>query len=213
MPIDVVFYFDFTSPWAYLADLRIDDALAGTDARVVRVPVYLRGFEMFRSGVPYASEKLVYIGRDLARHAERFGVPLRFPHRFPIDALRALRAMVHLEGTPHADAFRKAAFAAAWAEDRDLASSEVVLDVAESVGASRAEVLAALGDPTVKARLRDNTDRAIARGAFGVPTFFIGDEMFWGQDRIDFVRWAVDKALHTANPSSGAAVASAKAAR
>jgi 2-hydroxychromene-2-carboxylate isomerase len=84
--------------------------------------------------------------------------------------------------------YHRAAFRAAWSEQRDVSNKEVAAALlAEAIGSSSAEAEAAMADRAVKTKLRENTEQAAARGAFGVPTFFVGDEMFWGHDRMDYV--------------------------
>lgn len=191
--ITVEMHFDFASPYSFFADARIDEVLAGTGACVKRIPVYLRGFDAFRSGVPFVPAKLAYIGNDLMRHSARYAIPFSVPASFPVNGLYALRAYAHLDGGPLADAFRRAAFSAIWQKGRDLSNAQAVLDVAAECGAPRDDVAAAMESPAIKDKIKANTAASIARGAFGVPTFFVGDEMLWGHDRLDFVRWEVEK--------------------
>ncbi|RMH42693.1 MAG: 2-hydroxychromene-2-carboxylate isomerase [Deltaproteobacteria bacterium] len=190
----VTFLFDFASPFSYIADVRVDRELATLPVDVVRVPVYLRGFDAFRAGSPYSAAKAAYLAADLVRCAARAGVPLGAPARVPVDGLHMLRAYLALDGHPAQAAFRRAAFRATWVDGADTSDPEVVVEVGESAGIDRRELAAGMARPAVKAALRANTDRAIERGAFGVPTFFVGDELYWGQDRLDFVRERVEAA-------------------
>ncbi|MBN9165811.1 MAG: DsbA family protein, partial [Myxococcales bacterium] len=112
-------------------------------------------------------------------------LPFRFPSRFPTHSLKALRLYLALPEDRRAH-FREATFRACWADDRDITDEQVL---AECVGdeAIAREALARAGSDDVKAALRASTESAAARGVFGVPTFIVGDELFWGQDRLELV--------------------------
>lgn len=191
----VRFCFDYASPWTYIADCRIEEALGGLPVDIRYIPVYLRGFEMFRSAMPYTSAKLAYIARDMQRCASFYGLSLDPPSNFPINGLHLLRATMALEDQPQRDAYRRAAYRATWVEDRNVSDPAVAIDIGVELGLDREEFSAAISSPAVKDALKENTERAIEGGAFGVPTFFVGDEVFWGQDRLDFVRREVERVL------------------
>jgi 2-hydroxychromene-2-carboxylate isomerase len=178
----VDFYFDYASPWSYLADATL--ARHFDVARVSRRPVYLRGFESFRNGVPYTASKLAYLLKDMVRSAGHLEVPVTMPPVFPINGLYALRGALAAQKGGGFDAYHAAMFRAAWAEGRDVSSKEVVAAIAREAGAPAAAE--GMDDPAVKDALRAQTERAVARGAFGVPTFFVGEEMYWGHDRMHF---------------------------
>lgn len=176
--------FDYASPFSYLADSRIDAVLAALPVTVRRVPVYLRGFDAFRDGVPFSAAKLRYLRLDLARCARAHGIPLGPLRARPIDGLHLLRAHLALDGLPEQDAFRRAAWRATWVDGLDTSDPEIVMAVARDAGVDRGSLAQDMRAAAVKARLRANTERAIARHAFGVPTIYVGDEMFWGNDRL-----------------------------
>lgn len=184
--------FDYASPWSYVADLRVERELAGLPVQLRRVPVYIRGLPAFSEGLPYSSAKLAYLGRDLVRVARELEVPLG-KVRFPVNGLYLLRAHVALEGRPELDAYRREAWRATWVDGANVEDPSVVVDIAASVGIDRAELSAGMAQPTIKQRLRANTEVAVDRQVFGVPTFFVGDEMFWGQDRVDALRTHVER--------------------
>jgi 2-hydroxychromene-2-carboxylate isomerase len=182
----VEMYFDYASPWAYLANELVPRKLPG--AAVTYRPIYLRGLETFSKGLPYTGGKLAYLARDLARCAAHEGVQLLPPASFPVDGLHALRgAYVAMESGAF-DRYHRAMFRAAWAEQRDVGKKEVAAAIlAEALGSGEAAALEAMSAQPVKDRLRDATSQAEARGVFGTPTFFVDDEMFWGHDRFDYV--------------------------
>ena len=188
----IEFYFDYASPWSYIADLRIQREFADLPVTIERIPAYLRGFEQFRDAVPYSSAKMAYLAKDMIRCASFYEAPLAPPPVFPINGLYLLRAHIALINRPECDAFREAAFRATWVDGANVSDPEVVVDVAARVGVERTELATAMASSETKATLRSNTDGAIERGVFGVPTMFVGDEMFWGQDRLDFLHHHVE---------------------
>jgi 2-hydroxychromene-2-carboxylate isomerase len=171
-------YFDFASPWAYLAHAIAKQRLPGV--AIAWKPIYLRGLETFAKGMPYTGSKLAYQMRDLQRCAEHEGVPLRPPATFPLDGLIALRGAIVAES----DAYVDAIFRAAWTEARDISDKSVVAAI---FAETTKEDISAIASQPVKDALRQGTEDAQNRGVFGVPTFFVGDEMFWGHDRLDYV--------------------------
>jgi len=146
--------------------------------------------------MPYTSAKLAYIVSDMQRCASFYGIPLTIPNNFPINGLYLLRGTVFLEGRPECKVYRKAAYRATWIEDRDVSDRDVAIEIAKEVGLDIEEFSDGISSPSVKEKLQANTAITIERGAFGVPTFFVRDEMFWGQDRLDFVRRELERVLN-----------------
>jgi 2-hydroxychromene-2-carboxylate isomerase len=176
----VDFLFDYASPWSYLANATLPRFF---EPGVVRyVPVYLRGFESFSSGVPYTPAKMAYLLKDLIRSAQHAGVPVKTPPTFPINGLYAVRGAIAAQRDGGFEKFHEAAFHAAWRDGREISSKDVVAAMARELGLPG--VAEALDDPAIKATLRTNTEKGVARGAFGVPSFFVGDELYWGHDRM-----------------------------
>jgi 2-hydroxychromene-2-carboxylate isomerase len=187
-PID--FYFDFASPYAYLASTRID-ALAERWGRAVRWrPMLLGAVFKISGGVPNLNKPMQgdYLRHDVPRCARLWSVPVHQPLPSPFPALAASRAFYWLDqaGGEHSPAaLARALFHAHWAEGRDMALPENVLDVAASLGLERDAVEAGIAEASVKDRLRIETETAISRGVFGAPFFFVDGEPFWGADRMD----------------------------
>jgi 2-hydroxychromene-2-carboxylate isomerase len=182
----VDFYFDYASPWSYLASEVATRKLPGI--AIHHLPIYLRGLETFSKGLPYTGAKLTYLMRDFARCAEHEGVKVTPPASFPIDGLSALRAALVAQERGAEGRYHPAAFRATWAEAKDISKKEEVARLlADALGSTEAEALEAMTAQPIKDRLRDATVAAEKRGVFGVPTFFAGDEMFWGHDRFDYV--------------------------
>jgi 2-hydroxychromene-2-carboxylate isomerase len=191
-PID--FYFDFSSPYGYIASQRIE-AIAAKHGRSVNWRPYLLG-AVFKvnSRKPLPGQPLVgdYARHDFERSARLYGVPFKYPTRMPISGVSPSRAYywVHDRDQQKAKELALALYKAYFVEGRDISDPEQVADIAATLGLDRSATLAAMQEPAVKERLKKETDAAIARGAFGSPFIFVDDEPFWGNDRLDQVdRW------------------------
>jgi 2-hydroxychromene-2-carboxylate isomerase len=182
-----VFYYDLMSPYAYLAAERIDDVFSDEPAEWQ--PVLLGGLFRAngRSSWAVGDEQRRRDGiADIEGRAARIGLPpLRWPRSWPTSSLMAMRLAIHARRAGREREFAAAAFRTAFAEGRDLGELENVLAAAGKVGLDRADVEAALADPSVKDELRAVTDAAHARGVFGVPTVAVDDKLFWGEDRLE----------------------------
>jgi 2-hydroxychromene-2-carboxylate isomerase len=186
-PLD--FWFDFASPYGYLASTRIDD-IAARHGRTVRWRPILLGAVFKVSGMkPVMDQPLrgEYLIHDVPRFARLLGVPLTMPAKVPLNGLAACRAFWWLEPSDpaKAHALAKAIYHAHWGEGRDVAAAEQVAEVAAPLGIPAADLIAGVQEPLVKDRLRAETDEAIRRGVFGAPFIQIDGESFWGADRLD----------------------------
>jgi 2-hydroxychromene-2-carboxylate isomerase len=193
----ILFYFDFTSPYSYLASEKID-ALAEKYGRKVRWrPVLLGGIFKALGTVSLVQQPGMarYAVNDFARSARYLNVPYAQPAQFPVSTVAPARAYYWLHGQDCAQArkFAHEVFRAYFVEGRNIADTEVVLALAEkvgaggtapAVGADRTALEAGMGDQAVKDRLRAETDAAIAAGAFGAPWIIVDGEAFWGADRL-----------------------------
>jgi 2-hydroxychromene-2-carboxylate isomerase len=186
-------YWDFSSPFAYLGSTQAEKLAERTGATLVWRPMLLGG--LFKAigqvDVPllaWSETKRRYYLEDLKRFAAYWGVPFRFPTRFPMVTLKALRAYLALPEDRRGP-FRERTFAAYWADDRDIADEGVLRDL---IGAGADDVLARAQSPEIKKALVDATQRAVDAGVFGAPTWVVdGKELFWGQDRIPLVEKAL----------------------
>ena len=190
------FFFDFSSPYGYLASERIEPIAAKHGRDVMWRPILLGVIFKRTGGAPLIEAPLKgeYSFMDFERSAREHGIAFAKPSAFPIGAIAAKRAVVHVrEDDSLADRTADlvhALYRAYYVDDVDLAAPEVVLDVAAGIGLDRAALAEAIGSPEVKAALRDDVEAALARGVFGSPTVALGDELFWGNDRLDMVdRW------------------------
>ena len=186
-PVD--FYFDFSSPYGYLASTRIDDIAARHGREVIWRP-FLLGVAFKSTGqVPLVEQPIRgnYHRHDFVRSARRLGVPFQLPKDFPFLSLAAARAFYWLNDadTQKAKALAQGVYYAAFAEGRNVTKAETVADIAAPLGIDRAALLGAVDAPAVKERLKSETGSAIARGVFGSPFVFVDGEPFWGSDRLD----------------------------
>lgn len=187
------FYFDFSSPYGYLASTAID-ALAARHGKTVRWRPFLIGVLYKQLGYMPLEQpaKRAYFMHDVPRSARAMGVPLSIPPSFPEALIAPARALYWITDRDEAKvaAFGAAAFRAYWSEGRKLADPQVVAEIATGQGFAKEEVLAALNDPAVKGRLKTETDAAIAAGVFGSPFIVVDGEAFWGSDRLTQVeKW------------------------
>ncbi len=189
------FWFDFGSPAAYLASTQIAAIEAATGARAVWRPMLLGG--VFQATGNHSPATIPAKGRytfiDFDRFARRYGVPLRYNPHFPINTLLLMRGAVGMQlRDPERFAdYCAAMFQAIWVESLDMNDASVVGQALHRAGFEPQSLLALTQEPDVKAALKAATEEAVARGVFGAPTFFVGDQMFWGQDRIDFLKEAL----------------------
>lgn len=182
----VEFFWDAASPYTYMAATQLDKLAAATGARVIWKPFLLgKAFEATGNRPPVTiPAKGKYLFSDLKLWSKFYGVPFRFPDKFPISSLLPMRAATAALRGNKGVAFCQAVMRAHFGEGRDISDPAVVQSVADGVGLDGATLLAATQEQEVKDSLRKNTEEAIARGAFGAPTFFAGDRMFWGNDRL-----------------------------
>lgn len=183
----VTFWFDFISPYAYLAWHRIAGICARNEARLALRPVLFAGLlkHWGHKGPAEIPAKRAYTFRDVARLAALQGVPLRPPARHPFVPLTALRVALPQVAGPDQHRIVDTIFAGGWAHGADLGDDEVIARILTEAGLDGPALVAHAGTPEVKAALRRSTEEAIARGLFGVPSMTVGDELFWGHDRLE----------------------------
>ncbi len=181
---NVEFFFDVVSPYSYLASTQLEGIAQRTGAVFTWRPFFLGGVFKATGNRPPAElpARAAYMARDLDRWASHYGVPIGIPSRFPTLTLKAQRMLL---AAPEAErpALARNLFAAYWTEDRNIGDDAVLLDCAARAGCS-AELLQEAATPPIKEGLMAASEGAVARGAFGAPTFFVDDEMFFGNDRL-----------------------------
>lgn len=186
----VEFFYDFSSPWTYLAQTQIEALCQRNNARLRYRPLFLGGLFKTTGHTPTMSNPLKwkYSLADMEDWASHYGVPLKMPSRFPINTLGALRASAAIEKAGHDPArFIGAVFRAYWAEDADISNPDVLASLLEKSGEDTEAILAATQTEEIKSAVKESTDEAHRRGVFGAPSFFVGDKMFWGNDRLQFL--------------------------
>ena len=192
-------WFEFASTYSYPAILRVEGV-----ARAAAVPIEWHPFLL---GPIFGAQgwndspfniypaKGRYMWRDLERVCGKQGIPFRRPTRFPRNGLLAARVATAAAAEPWQGEFIRAVYRANFADDREISDQEVVASILEASGQPAAVWLARAQTPAVKDRLRASTDEAQRLGIFGAPTFVVGDELFWGNDRLeDALAWGRDAA-------------------
>lgn len=181
----IEFFWDAASPYTYLAATQIDALAERCGYRLHWRPFLLgKAFEATGNRAPaMIPAKGKYLFKDLRLWARHYDVPLFFPRVFPINSIAALRIACALPEEKVGD-WAKAVMAAYWTRDADISQPDVLKGIATAIGLDGEALLTAAQDAAVKDKLRANTDEAIERGVFGAPTFFVGEQMFWGNDRL-----------------------------
>ena len=197
MPKTVDFYFDYTSPASYLAWAKLPAIAARGGAEIVWKPIFLGA--LFKAidhvgniGIP---AKFAYTKMDVARCAQHLGVTFAMPPEFPVWSLPFLRyTMAQIEDGADPRPFIESCFREIWEKGRNLNDRDQIAGFIADAGVAADDFKAQTARPEIKARLKALTEEAVARGVFGAPAMFVGDEMFWGQDRLDYVERALSAA-------------------
>jgi 2-hydroxychromene-2-carboxylate isomerase len=195
MPKQVEFYFDVGSPAAYLAWKQLPKIAAETGAQVIYRPFLLGGvFQATGNKSPMeVPAKGHYMLQDLQRYARRYGVEFAHNPHFPINTLMLMRGAVGLQMRSPArmPVYVDAVYHAIWVDGRNMNEPATVAMVLKEAGFETPQFQGLATDPAVKEQLKAISSEAVGRGVFGAPTFFVGDQMYWGQDRLDFVKEAL----------------------
>jgi len=185
----VDFYFDFSSPYSYLASTRIEGICDKYDAQLEWKPFLLGGvYKETGNRAPLeVPSKKKYLIKDVQDWARYYGVVLNFPELFPLNSVKSMRgALVAKEHGMIGD-YTHSLFKLYWVDGKDLSQDEVLKIAISELGLDGDAFIERISDQLIKDNLRKETEEAIKRGAFGAPTIFVGDEMFWGNDRLIFV--------------------------
>lgn len=187
----VEFFFDLGSPSTYLAYTQLPKICAQTGSQLIYQPMLLGGvFKATGNASPITiPAKGRYMLHDLERYAKRYDVPLNFNPHFPVNTLLLMRAVtgMQLRRPEHFLDFIDCLFRALWVDKRNLNDPATVAAVLMENGFDPTEILALTNDEEVKAALKDKTEQALQRGVFGAPSMFVDNQLFFGQDRLDFV--------------------------
>jgi 2-hydroxychromene-2-carboxylate isomerase len=199
------FYFDCSSPWTYIAFRNLQAMAAELDAPIHWRPVLVGGIfnsvnkNMYASREDMDSPRNRYQRKDLQDNARAAGLRIVFPPRvFPVNSVKAMRGCLWIAQDAQAKSlylpFIEATFAAYFSREEDISQDDVLAAICREVGIDAPAFLEGIARPDVKDQLKANTDEAIRRGAFGAPTFFVGDDMYFGNDRLPLLRAAVLRA-------------------
>jgi 2-hydroxychromene-2-carboxylate isomerase len=194
MNITLDFYYDFGSPTTYLAYRRLKQLQQQYDLDINYMPILLGGiFKATANTSPVAipAKGKYMLEHDLPRFARRYKVPLNFNPHFPLNTLNLMRGAIAAERLDCRDAYMDTVYTAVWIDGKNMAEPQVVATALGDAGLDATALMELSQDPAVKAELISRTEAAVERGLFGAPTLFIGDEMFFGQDRMDFIEEAL----------------------
>lgn len=189
------FFFDVGSPTSYLAWTQLPKIAADAGVEITWKPMLLGGvFKATGNHSPIEiPAKAQYTIADMQRFATRYGVPLAFNPFFPINTLTLMRGAAGYLGSERFHPYLQAIFTALWVNKKNLGDVQVLAQVLSEAGFDPQEFQALVADEGTKQRLKEITEEAIARGAFGAPIFFVDGEMHFGQDRLDFVAEALQR--------------------
>ncbi|MDP3616607.1 MAG: 2-hydroxychromene-2-carboxylate isomerase [Rhodoferax sp.] len=194
----IEFFFDCSSPWTYLAFHNIQRLAAEVQEPIDWRPVLVGG--IFNSVNPsvYAMRdnpvpaKQAYMLKDLQDWARAAGLKIVMPPKvFPVNSVKAMRGCLWLAPRGQLLPFASAVFEAYWAREEDISQDIVLLKICEQIGVNGDEFLASIAQPAIKAQLKANTEEVIRRGGFGSPTLYLGDDMYFGNDRLPLVKAAI----------------------
>tara|TARA_B100000029_G_C17291019_1_gene857001 strand:- start:200 stop:784 length:585 start_codon:yes stop_codon:yes gene_type:complete len=184
------FYYDFGSPTAYIAWTQLPKIISEANAELLYIPILLGGvFKATGNASPaFIPAKGKYMGSDLKRYAKKYGIQFKQNSFFPINTLNLMRGAIAAETLGISDKYIKVIFRAIWEEDLNMGDLNVLTKKLEENNIEADEIVSLTQSDKIKNILKENTEKAVERGVFGAPTFFIGKDMFFGQDRLDWVK-------------------------
>ncbi|MCP3985064.1 MAG: 2-hydroxychromene-2-carboxylate isomerase [bacterium] len=194
------FFFDCGSPWTYLAFHKIEELAEEAGAELIWRPILVGGVfnsvnpEVYEARANPNPRRARYHAKDLADWARLYGLQMSWPDVFPVNSVKAMRGALVAGDADRLPPYARATFERYWGKGEDISQEGVLASIAEGVGLDPGDFLEAIRKPSIKDRLRANTDELIERGGFGSPTMFVdGDDMFFGNDRLPLVRAALDR--------------------
>jgi 2-hydroxychromene-2-carboxylate isomerase len=195
------FFFDYSSPWTYLASTRIEDIARRHNAQLVWRPFLVGGvFNAVNPSVYQSREhpvvpKMRYYGKDMQDWARYYGITLKLPtiNVAAVKVVNTLRGAYVAEEYGRIAQYSHRAFESFWVEGRDIGSPEVIAEIAREAGLDGAEMLEKINQPQYKEKLRAATQELIDRGGFGSPTFFVDGNLFFGNDRLALVEFELSR--------------------
>jgi 2-hydroxychromene-2-carboxylate isomerase len=194
------FFFDCGSPWTYLAFHKIEELAEETGAELIWRPTLVGGVfnavnrEVYEARANPNPRRVRYHAKDLADWARLYDLQIGWPDVFPVNSVKAMRGALVAQDADKLPAYSRATFERYWGAGEDISLEGVLASIAEGVGLDPSDFLEGITSPSIKDRLRANTNELIERGGFGSPTMFVdGDDMFFGNDRLPLVRAALER--------------------
>ena len=185
----VEFYYDFSSPYTYVASTRIEKICEDTDVELEWKPFLLGGVfnEIGSTPAIEIDNKIGYLRQDFERVARYYDVDFNFPDLFPLNSVRSMRGAFAAIEIGKLVEYSHAMFRAYWVDGVDLSKPDLIAEAVNKIGFDADWFIDRIGEQDIKDKLRDETNIAIERGVFGAPTMFVDSKMFWGNDRLDFL--------------------------
>lgn len=186
----IIFYFDFISAYSYLAWVQFPKLLEETKASMEAIPVFLAGMlhACGQKGPAEIPSKRNYCFKDILMCAAECGVPIEGPPSHPFNPLLALRMCTALSDENQKQKLIHKMFTACWSEGKNIADANILSQLANECGLDGQLLLQKAQESTIKEQLKKNTEAALKKGVFGVPTFLVNGELFWGNDRLHFLK-------------------------
>ena len=196
MKSSIDLYFDYGSPFAYFLSERLSKLAPGWGVSIDWKPIDLHKLSNFEERMPYSDKKRQYVVLDAVRSAEFHGIPVQMPNPFPVRSGLALRTALAAQESDLFAALHPLLFRAAWAEQKDIGDTDVLRDCIRRAGREAGDLLDRANSDAIEKRLQALTREAEDRGVFGVPTMFLGNEPFWGNDRLEMLEWRLRQTAH-----------------
>jgi 2-hydroxychromene-2-carboxylate isomerase len=204
----IEFFFDCSSPWTYLAFHNIQPLADELKEPIQWRPVLVGGIFNAVNPSVYAQRdkpvpaKAAYMLKDMQDWAREAGLKIVMPPKvFPVNSVKAMRGCLWLEPQGKLLAFASAVFEAYWSREEDISQDAVLLKICQTLGVDGAEFLAGIAQPAIKEQLKSNTEEVIRRGGFGSPTMFLGDDMYFGNDRLALLKTAILRRRNAGKPA------------
>ena len=190
---NVDFYFDYGSPATYLAWTQIDKIISDANAKLNMIPMLLGGVfkETGNSSPAFIPAKSKWMGKDLKKHAEIYGVDYNSNSFFPINTLNLMRGAIAAKKMNIFEKYSEAIFTGIWVKDINLEDIEIVKDYLNKNEINTDQLFSLVQSDEIKSELIENTKQAVENGVFGAPTFMINNELIFGQDRLEFLKMAL----------------------
>jgi 2-hydroxychromene-2-carboxylate isomerase len=193
------FFYDCSSPWTYLAFTKIEDIARRHRADLVWKPILVGGLfntvnpSVYESRKNPVKVKARYYGKDLQDWAKFYGIKIGSPTVFPVNSVKAMRGAFVAHEHGKMSPYSRKVFETYWGSDRDISKDEVMREIVRAVALDDKEFFDKINSEQYKDKLRANVDELIERGGFGSPSIFVDGEMFFGNDRLQLVEWALSR--------------------